>query len=133
VANRSGEWSQSEIAYLRAHYGKVCSTLIGETLGRGRNSVIGKARKIGIAKTRPRVIRHKRPRAPLGGVVEVPAEQVLSASPLPVPLAMRRLAEFDPVVRRAMFDRAAGLLAPSRVREDTVDITHFPMRPRRYG
>ena len=52
-ARAAAPWTEEEEEWLRQHYGRMTGAECGEALGRTKESVTTKARKLGIAKGRP--------------------------------------------------------------------------------
>lgn len=57
-------WSESETDFLSKYWGHLSPRMIGRATGRTRNSVIGKAHRLGLCKSKPtpqdELNRHKR-------------------------------------------------------------------------
>lgn len=105
-----------EKTFIEAHYKRdMSSAQIGQHLNRSPESVRWLAARLGVAA--PRNVRHYVRRDSIPKVSSKPegsSKPEASASSLPVSPAMRRLAQFDPVIRRAMKEKLLGL-APLRL------------------
>jgi hypothetical protein len=92
-------WTREEDDLLRHYWGvrDMPAKAIGEVLGgRSKSSVNARADRLGLPSRDGRPVKRKL----------VPQA---NAKPAEISLAMRRLAKFDPVIRRAMQAREQGL------------------------
>lgn len=97
-------WTPGELAFLKANWNKLSAAKIAEALDRSRPSVAFQAWHCRLGSQVRRYV--SKDRVDTGGVKEpegpVRDEHPRAAAP---PAAMVRLAQFDPVIRRALAER----------------------------